>query len=218
MPQSSHKKPSLASLPIEMRSLIMRKINSDTLRSLHHAQTGTRSKLTTLTNAKLHLSARNKLTAKVEEIYRVRLRRAFATAIGALEYEINKFRPDETANEKLIAQGWEKVVGVYRDYMTKTNKDGFVFKLEQGYFSIHNFVMRCKVMSPLGSEWTLEKARPSEQNKRIKYSYPFQYYHPSTNIFVWPNNRSNSARKRRIEVRVANKVLQDEFKMRYVVQ
>ena len=216
MPSGSQKpkKPNpFASLPIELRKMILRKTNSDTLRSLHHAQAGTRSKNTTLTNAKLHLNLRRKLTAKVEEVYRTRLRKAFRTAIGALEYAVPK--REETANmRKLETLGWKRAslpgwLGDGEWHMTKKNKDGFSFDLHGAYYHVDGFVMQCDVVSPLGNRWELKKARSWEQNQRIQYSLPYTYK-PII-------NQTNPDRKRRIEVKVSSKVLKDEFRLLYVV-
>jgi hypothetical protein len=208
MPPGSQGNPSFASLPTELRKLILRKTNSDTLRSLHHAQAGGRSKITTLTNAKLQLAARRKLTAKVEEMYRVRLRKAFGTAIGALEYAVP--RQNETANMRnLEAHGWKRARAGWLGewHMTKKNKDGFSFDLHGDYYDIYDgFVMQCDVVSPLGNRWKLKKAKSWEQNQRIKYSLPY--------TLKPRNNQSNPDRKRRIESKVSSKVLRDEFRLR----
>lgn len=204
-----------SSLPIEMRTKILRKINSKNLRSLHHVQAGSQASKK-LTNARGQLAYRRKLTAKAEEMYRTRLRKAFATAIQALEY-FKYFRDPKEAESKLHTRGgWKIIIGDWWD-MTKTNKDGFDFRLcyaeGEDRFEEEAILMKARgekalvrISSPMGlgdygeGDWEFML---SDRNHVIYYEY------------LGSKHVANSGYtpKMKIERSIGEKVLKNEFRI-----
>lgn len=176
---------SFSSLPSELRREILRKANSETLRSLHHAQAGSRSKIATRTNAKAQLAARRKLTAKLEEMYRARLRRAFGTALGALRYT-------NAGNMQKLStkQGWSE----YNEGLSKVNADGYrISRFQPRHNQIHPYV---EIISPLGNTWRIRKGRGEERREPKDVYYIYDRF---------PDGES------RIELGISIKVLENEF-------
>ena len=179
---------SFSSLPSELRREILRQTNSATLRSLHHAQAGTRSKITTLTNAKLHLAYRRKLTAKVEDVYRVRLRKAFGTALAALRYDLTNMQKLSTK------QGWhDDGSGI----MTKTTADGYIIR--RSPVSVHSPKGYVDIVSPRGPIWRIRKLFWAEPGFGVKNDI---YY-------IFDDGPIDAVG--RIEIKISKKMLDREF-------